>query len=97
MYLTPWKIEDESLLGAVHESTGSLILSSLRLSTHALYKHRDPAYLFPNELQNAVSLNIDSDCAYLGHCFPHYGHFLLESLPMLGAILDSNQKGLFLP
>jgi len=52
----------------------------------------------PGEVDRSVELQ--GARLYLGHCFGNYGHFLLETLPMLAYLLRSEfnaASGVFLP
>jgi capsular polysaccharide biosynthesis protein len=95
-YLTPWRADGVDIYGALYNADGLLDLGSLRLSTHAAFRHRDPAYLTAAELKNAVPL--DGHHLFLGHCFRSYGHFLLETLPtLIHLCTDPQARGLYLP
>lgn len=78
-----------SIYGAAYDEDLALVPSSLRASKKAYLKHRDPAYLFDSEVAN--SLSVKGSTVYLGHCFGHYGHFLLETLPMLSVLLPDGE------
>ncbi|MCD1627869.1 MAG: glycosyltransferase 61 family protein [Paracoccaceae bacterium] len=95
-FVTPFLIEGSDVAGALYSDTLQIELASLRNSQSAAFRHRDPAYLFPKEVRDAVNLN--KDFLFLGHNFTQYGHFILETLPMLTALLESKDvSGFFLP
>ena len=95
-YLTPFSRVKKSIYGGLYNHKFILLLDSLRDSSSALYRPRDPAYLTNEEVENA---NIwDGNFLFLGHSFNMYGHFLLETLPMLSYLLDQKiSRGIFLP
>jgi capsular polysaccharide biosynthesis protein len=96
--ITPFVMDGHTVCGAAYDAELRLVLESLRDSTCALYRHRDHAYLMPGEVDR--SLELQGARLYLGHCFGNYGHFLLETLPMLAYLLRSEFKaasGVFLP
>lgn len=96
-YLTPFRIDGHSVCGAAYTEDLQLVPSSLRDSSTALYRHRDPAFLFPCECSSAESIH--GEKLYLGHCHGNWGHFLLETLPMLSYLLEKGGyvAGIFLP
>lgn len=85
--LTPFNREDKSCYGAIYDNDGRIILESLRKSGCARIKHQDAVY-FTGTSQESIEKNL----MYLGHYFVSYGHFLLETLPMLDYI-DRKWKG----
>lgn len=95
-YMTPFSRVQKSIYGGLYNHRFILLLDSLRDSSSALYRPRDPAYLTKEEVENA---NIwDGKFIFLGHSFNMYGHFLLETLPMLSYLLDQKiSRGIFLP
>lgn len=95
-YLTPRQAIQHEVYGAVYDATGKLIADSIRSSESALFTPRDPCYLNPQERSRNVE--IEGPHAFLGHSFSQYGHFLLETLPMLSPLLTTTErKGIFLP
>ena len=95
-YATPALIEGLKVYGALYNAELELDFSSLRNSQNATFKHCDPAYLFPADVHGALELS--QDYLFLGHNFSQYGHFILETLPMLTPLLeDSSTHGFFLP
>lgn len=95
-YLTPWNSQGFNIFGAAYDDNGLIVTESLRHCGSAAYKHRDPAYLTVAEMTSAMPL-LDYTY-YLGHCFSMYGHFLIETLPMLSFLLDDeDSRGVFMP
>lgn len=95
-YITPlaYDIED-GLYGSVYDKNLALIPESLRDCTRTGKRHRDPYYLHPAEAKEAIELK--GKIIYLGHHFNHYGHFILETLPMLSFLLsDQSSIGVML-
>tara|TARA_Y100001978_G_scaffold99802_1_gene89329 strand:+ start:302 stop:1192 length:891 start_codon:yes stop_codon:yes gene_type:complete len=96
MYLTPFRIDGFNVFGAVYDQDRRIIVDSLRLSQNAAYVHQDPAYLLPQDASQSIPLC--GNHSYLGHAFQGYGHFLLETLPMLEYFLINEfSSGVFLP
>ena len=96
MLLTPIRIIKNDIFGALYDEEYRIILESLRYSTQFI--HRDHCYLSKKEVSKIE--NLPKDTFYLGHAFDykHYGHFLLETLPMLNHFICSqNTNGIFLP
>jgi hypothetical protein len=96
--ITPFKRDRYSVYGAAYDQDMAVVTASLRDSSSARYRHRDPVYLMPEEWRKAE--DAEGKWLYLGHCFRHYGHHLLETLPMLAFLLEpahSDYLGLFLP
>lgn len=95
-YLTPFSINGQSFTGAIYDRTLRIVPGSLRECINTSIRHQDPYYLLHSSTYN---LNVvDEDIIYLGHYFSLYGHFLLESLPMLNElIMNDSQTALFLP
>ena len=95
-FLTPFLRVKKSIYGGVYNHKFTLLLDSLRDSSSALYRPRDPACLTKDEVENAATWN--GKFLFLGHSFNMYGHFLLETLPMLSYLLDQKiRRGVFLP
>lgn len=95
MYLTPWN-QELNCFGSVYDSSGLIITSSLRRSGKAVYRPRDPVYLDAHSMR--VARELEGDYIFLGHVFRSYGHFLLETLPMLSApIINPTANAIFLP
>jgi capsular polysaccharide biosynthesis protein len=63
----------------------------LRDSSAAYYRHADPAYILPDELKRVRE--IAGKSFYLGHVFEHYGHFLMETFPMLSIPIQMRRAG----
>lgn len=82
--LTPFSLESKSCFGAIYKSNKEIVVESLRKSTYAGIKHQDPVY-FGGEIKD----KIDHNFLYLGHYFSMYGHFLIETLPMVWHILEN--------
>lgn len=96
-FLTPYQASGTEILGAVYDAGLRLVASSLRHSSEAAYRHRDPAFLFPREVATARRLD-PGEWHFLGHSFAHWGHFLLETLPMAAVLLeDPRARGVMLP
>jgi len=96
VYLTPWHRIGEQVFGAAYDKNGLIIPISLRRSGKAGLKPGDPAYLSSSSMCSAKSAN--QEYKFLGHAFGAYGHFLLETLPMLlELVLNPNANGIFLP
>lgn len=94
-YLSPVKFDGLTYTGALYGPTGLIDLDSLRDSRAAAYKPIDPVYLTSEQRNSALS--VDQKLLFLGHSFSLYGHFLLESLPMLSNLIKGSlQKGIFL-
>ena len=95
-YMTPFLRVGKNIYGGLYNDKFILLLDSLRDSSSALYRPRDPAYLTKEEVENASFW--DGKFLFLGHSFNMYGHFLLETLPMLSYLLDQKiSRGIFLP
>lgn len=90
-FLTPARIEEFQIYGAVYGADSLIRLDSLRLSSAAVYRHADPAYIFPDQLKRVRQ--ISGNHLYLGHTFRFYGHFLLETLPMLNYPMNMRRSG----
>ena len=59
------------------------------------WRSKDPASLHDHEVTNILEL--DAPHKYLGHFFPAYGHFILETLPMLSCLMRGKEaSGVFL-
>jgi capsular polysaccharide biosynthesis protein len=85
-YLTGMTYDHPFIYGACYDESARLVLSSLRGSSHAGLRPRDPAYLSREEIATATKL--DGKYLYLGHAYDQYGHFLLETLPMLSTFIN---------
>jgi hypothetical protein len=97
-WLTPFNLDGFAINGAVYDHCRNLCTSSLRYSPKAVYLHCDPPVL--DEVLTTRSRPMEGDFIYLGHLFDGYGHFLLETLPMLSEVLSErnrNKKFIFLP
>ena len=95
-HLTPWSSKQLEIYGGLYDQIGCLQPQSLRHSQFTGYKHRDYAYLSSSEIAN--SKFVPGKFIYLGHCFGMYGHFLLETLPMLSYLLKNKRRiGLLTP
>jgi capsular polysaccharide biosynthesis protein len=107
-YLTPFKCVQQikrerfrkipinrfDVFGCVYDNNYFLKPESLRM-LGGKWRHKDPASLHDHEAINAVEL--DGFHRYLGHAFPTYGHFILETLPMLSYLIeDHDATGVFL-
>ncbi len=67
-------------LGAVYDSAGVLMESSLRVPDK--YRARDPQSL-PAALAGRTVEQHLPRAIYLGHAFTHFGHFMLETVSAL--------------
>jgi capsular polysaccharide biosynthesis protein len=93
-YITPFFGRGLDIYGAAYDKNLSICKTSLRDSAKAYFRNRDPAQLFQKELTNTEI--VEKPGVFLGHCFSkssHYGHFLLETLPMLSEIIRGNVNG----
>jgi capsular polysaccharide biosynthesis protein len=80
--------------GCVYDHNYILRPESLR-GLGGKWRHKDPASLHEHELASASE--IDGVYQYLGHAFSVYGHFILETMPMLSHLLDGSVgSGIFL-
>jgi capsular polysaccharide biosynthesis protein len=73
--------------GCVYDHNYFLRPESLR-GLGGKWRHKDPVSLHEHELVNYSGL--DGEYQYLGHAFAAYGHFILESLPMLSHLLEDH-------
>lgn len=89
--LTPFKMVENLIYGAGYFDDGSLNVETLRKSSIAHFKPADPFYLSKIN-KKIVDLNSG---IYLGHNFNMYGHFLLETLPMLSHVIDKKFSNIF--
>ena len=99
-YLTPIRFKKELVFGAAYDEAFKLCSDSQRYSERTIFKHGDPAVLPPEALRWFKRKTISGDILYLGHSFNLYGHFLLETLPMIDYVMDDEFSGckfLFLP
>ena len=96
-FLTPFSLADNQVQGALYDDEGYLETSSLRKVTiQGKLRPVDKASLTVDEMSNAKA--IEGKFIFLGHCHSHYGHFLLETLPMIsGLIRKKDRLGIFLP
>lgn len=78
-------------IGAVYDSQGQLIPSTER-GYRKPWRSVDP----PEVTRPVTKLEIKSGI-YLGHLFPHFGHFLVETLTSLWHGLDRNEPLIFHP
>lgn len=107
-YLTPFKCVQQikrkrfrkipinrfDVYGAVYDGNYFLRPASLRM-LGGKWRHKDPASLHDHKVTNILEL--DGPHQYLGHLFPTYGHFILETLPMLSCLMrDKETSGIFL-
>jgi len=107
-YLTPFKCVEQikrerfrkipinrfDIYGSVYERNYFLRPESLRM-LGGKWRHKDTASLHDHEVTNIFEL--DGTHQYLGHFFPSYGHFILETLPMLSYLMrDKETSGIFL-
>jgi len=96
MYLTPSRINGDEVFGAVYDNNGLIIPKSLRKSRKSGYIPSDPVYLSCSSMRSAKPIN--QEYKFLGHAFSAYGHFLLETLPMLSElVLNQDTNAIFLP
>jgi len=95
--LTPMQRQDQrSIRGAVYDHNYMIAKESLLPSKiKSPIRHSDAVTLFPEDLLGASI--VDKTYLYLGHCFKHYGHFILESLPMLSYLLGDKSPSIMLP
>lgn len=91
-YLTPARQEEFRVSGAVYGADFLIRLESLRNSTRAIYRHVDPAYVWAERFERIRE--ISGELLYLGHAFQHYGHFLLETLPMLSYPMNMRRRNI---
>ena len=96
-FLTPFNESNNQIQGALYDSEGYLETSSLRKVTiQGKYRPIDKASLTADEMSNAQVL--EGNFIFLGHCHRHYGHFLLETLPMISGLIEKrDRRGVFLP
>ena len=97
-YITPWKSTDPtSIYGALYDSDGYLVIDSLRKVTlQGNWKPMDSAALTQDQISNAQAL--EGNYLFLGHAHSMYGHFLLETMPMISCLIRrKNRSGIFLP
>jgi capsular polysaccharide biosynthesis protein len=95
-YLTPFQRIGLGLMGAAYDDKRRIILESTRLSYAARNRNIDPVYLPPNLPE--TMLEAAKEYYFLGHAFNQYGHFILESLPMLSVLFEQPKStGVFLP
>lgn len=72
-------IGNEGVDGALYNKCGELIVSSLRYSKNAAYKHAAPYYIVPPDIEKVLK----GKYVYCGHLHLHFGHFLMETLSSL--------------
>ena len=96
-FLTPFCEYNGEIRGALYDSEGYLEIDSLRKPTiQGKLRPIDKASLSAVEMSNAQI--VDGRFFFLGHCHAHYGHFLLETLPMISKLIRRrNRRGIFLP
>lgn len=97
-YITPWRSTDPtSIYGALYDSDGYLIIDSLRKVTlQGNWKPMDNAALTQEQISNAQAL--EGNYLFLGHAHYMYGHFLLETMPMISNLIrGKSRSGIFLP
>jgi hypothetical protein len=87
--MRPTLTNRHDLYGAVYDNNLFLRPQSLR-GLGGKWRHKDPASLHNHEVADVVEL--DGDFQYLGHAFGGYGHFILETLPMLAYLMEGNLK-----
>lgn len=96
VFLTPRRAIGREVFGAVYDSNRKIILESLRDTPKSRTVARDPAFITTQEAESATI--VEGESTYLGHYFSHYGHYLLETMPMFAYLMQKRAtNGIFLP
>jgi capsular polysaccharide biosynthesis protein len=92
-YITAIKRQEKTIHGCAYNEEFHICPDSQRFSKIAEIKHYDPPTI-PREatLPGAIE-EIHGPTLYLGHAFATYGHFLLETLPMMSYIIHPRFQG----
>jgi len=85
-YITPFSIKGKNIYGAAYFNDYTICQESMRGSLAAVYRHADSNYILPEKTSNPFV--IYDPVLFLGHFFDGYGHFLLETLPMISYIIN---------
>ena len=89
-YITASHFHEKKVFGAAYDENMRLCNESLRDSRNAGPKHADSEHIIDEYI--TTTRLIKGKSYYLGHAFSNYGHFLLETLPMLSyAVKHQNE------
>ena len=81
------------ICGAAYSESGLLIPASQRqFKDNDLYLNDPPVVPLVHRFK---VFNFSDSILYLGNHFSHYGHFIMETLPMLSHLLDNKRKCFF--
>ena len=81
------------ICGAAYSESGLLIPASQRqFKDNDLYLNDPPVVPLVHRFK---VFNFSDSILYLGNHFSHYGHFIMETLPMLSYLLDNKRKCFF--